>query len=203
MVQKLIIGLTGGFGTGKSTVSKIFRECGAAVIDADKIAHMALKKNSPLFKKVKNLFPEALAHCGRHFRREKIAEKIFSNSRKRERLEAIVHPYVLREMKKKIMKTSQEIIVAEIPLLFETGFNSFCDKTIAVVCDPIVKRKRLGGKGFDLKEIKAREKAQMSESLKSKKADFVIRNSNTISKTRKETKRLWERLVLLAKRRAL
>lgn len=201
MRKKFIVGLTGGFGSGKSTVSKIFRVCGAVVIDADRIAHEALEKNSPLFKKIAALFPEAVSRCGRHFHRAKIAEKIFSDPGKRERLEALVHPYVLGEIKKKIAKTTKKAVVVEVPLLFEAGFDGLCDKVVAVVCDPAVKRIRLRKKGFTLKEIAAREKAQMPESLKSKKADFVINNSRSISKIRKDAERLWKRLAVLASSR--
>jgi dephospho-CoA kinase len=201
MKKKLVVGLTGGFGSGKSTVTGIFRKLGAAVIDADKLAHGALKKSSPVFRKIAVLFPEALSRCGRHFRREKIAEKVFSDPKKRERLEALVHPFVLQEMKKKIAAAKRKVVIAEIPLLFEAGFDRFFDKVVAVTCRPSVKRTRLAKKGFTRQEIKAREKAQMPESLKSKKADLTIDNSSSVSITRRNAERLWKRLTVLAKPR--
>lgn len=194
MKNKLVIGLTGGFGSGKSTVAKMFRKKGATVIDADQIAHQALKKNNPLFKKIKVLFPEALSRCGRHMNRKKIAEKIFSNSGKRERLEALIHPYVFKRIQKKTVTSKKRIVVAEVPLLFEAGFDRGCDRTLAVTCRRPVKITRLLAKGFSRKEIASREKAQMKKSLKIKKADFVIDNSSSVAKTQDNANRLWNRL---------
>lgn len=191
-MKKLIIGLTGGFGCGKSLVGKFFRAKGALVIDADRIAHEALKKNSPIFKKIADLFPEALSRCGRHFHREKIAGKIFSDPEKRERLEALVHPYVLHEIRKKVRASGKRVVVAEVPLLFEAGFDVVCDRTVVVTCASGVKRKRLLAKGFSLKEVRAREKAQMPEAVKAKKADFIIDNSGPLSAVRKAAEKVWE-----------
>ncbi|HPW64513.1 MAG TPA: dephospho-CoA kinase [Candidatus Omnitrophota bacterium] len=201
MVQKLIVGLTGGFGSGKSTVAKAFRGLGAATIDADKVAHAALRKSSPLFKKIAALFPEALSGCGRYFHREKIAEKVFADPAKRERLEALVHPYVYREIRKMAAAAKRKVVIVEVPLLFEAGFEGLCDWTVVVTCKPSTRMARLKSKGFSPVQIKAREKAQMKESLKAAKADFVIDNSGSESKTGKSAKRLWERLALLRRQK--
>ena len=199
MGKKLIVGLTGGFGSGKSTVAKMFAAKGACVIHADPIAHKALTKRSPVFKKIEALFPGALSRCGRRFVRSKIAEKVFSDPKKRERLEALVHPYVLQEIQKKIRATKKRVVVVEVPLLFEAGFDVFFDRIVSVKCDASAKRPRLCEKGFTPKQVCSREEAQMSESLKAKKADFVINNSSSISKTRKDVDRLWKRFSALAK----
>lgn len=194
MKNKHVIGLTGGFGSGKSTVAKMLRKKGATVIDADQIAHQTLKKSNPVFKKIKALFPEALSRCGRHMDRKTIAEKIFSSPGKRERLEALIHPYVFKQIQKKTVASKKRIVIAEVPLLFETGFDRGCDRTLAVTCRRPVRIARLLAKGFSRGEIASREKAQMKESLKTKKADFVIDNSGSLAKTQDNVNRLWNRL---------
>jgi len=171
---------------------------GAKVIDADRIAHRALRKNSPLFKKIVALFPEALNARGQ-FCRDRIAARVFSDPRKRKRLEALIHPYVFREIQRKTKTFGKKVVIVEVPLLFEAGFESLCDKVIAVVCDRPVKMARLGAKGYSPASVKARERAQMKESLKAQKADFVIDNSGSVSKTGRSVERLWERFGRLLK----
>lgn len=194
MVQKLIVGITGGFGTGKSSVAQFFRALGAEVLDADKIAHKALKKGSPVFDQAVELFSDACENGTKKLNRTKIAAQVFADPQKRERLEALVHPYVYQRIKDQIAASDRKIVMVEIPLLFEAGFETLCHKVIAVKCDFMAKQKRLVRKGFTTQEIRAREKAQMAESLKIQKADFVLDNSKSIYQTRREVERLWAKL---------
>lgn len=199
MVQKLIVGLTGGFGTGKSSVAQFFRKFGAEVLDADKIAHDALKKGSPVFDQVAELFGDACEKNGKRLNREKIAECVFTDAQKRAQLEALTHPYVYKKLKDKIEASNRNIIIVEVPLLFEAGFQILCDKVLVVQCDFKVKEKRLKRKRFTTEEIRAREKAQLPETLKAQKADFVLDNSKSIYQTRRETESLWHKLESLSK----
>ncbi|HNX69193.1 MAG TPA: dephospho-CoA kinase [Candidatus Omnitrophota bacterium] len=199
MGKSLVVGLTGGFGTGKSTVVQFFRKLGAEVLDADEIAHKALKRGSPVFEQVAELFTEACQKGGKKLDRSVIANEVFSDPKKRERLEALVHPYVFEKIKDKIEASSREIVIVEIPLLFEAGFEVLCDKVIAVKCNYAVKRKRFSKRRFSDEEIRARERAQMPEALKIQKADFVLDNSNSIYQTRRDTVVLWTKLESLCK----
>ncbi len=197
--RRLVVGLTGGSGTGKSSVAQFFRKFGAEVLDADKIAHDALKKGSPVFDPVAELFGDAREKNGKKLNREKIAEHVFTDPQKRKQLEALIHPYVYQKLKDKIDASDRDIILVEVPLLFEAGFETLCDKVVAVQCNFSVKEKRLKRKHFTTEEIRAREKAQMSETLKVRKADFVLDNSNSIYQTRRDAELLWNKLESLSK----
>ena len=199
MVQKLIVGLTGGFGVGKSSVAQRFKNFGAEVIDADQIAHDAMKKGSPIFDPIIELFEEALHPGGKKMDREKIAEIVFSNSKKRKELEAIIHPYVYKKIKERIEASERPVILVEVPLLFEAGFETLCDKVVVVTCNSTVKMKRLKNKKFTEQEVRARERAQMAEALKAQKGHFIIDNSKSIYQTQREIERLWYKFVSLSK----
>ncbi len=199
MVQKLIVGLTGGFGVGKSSVAQRFKNMGAEVIDADEIAHDAMKKGSPVFDPIIELFEEALHPGGKKMDREKVAEIVFVDPRKRKELEAVIHPYVYKKIKERIEASDRQVILVEVPLLFEAGFETLCDKVVAVICNSSVKMKRLKRKKFTEQEVRARERAQMAEALKAQKANFIIDNSKSIYQTQREIERLWYKFVSLSK----
>ena len=199
MVQKLIVGLTGGFGVGKSSVAQRFKNMGAEVIDADDIAHDAMKKGSPVFDAVIELFGEALHPGGKKMDREKVAEIVFADPQKRKELEAIIHPFVYKKIKEKIEASERQVILVEVPLLFEAGFETLCDKVVVVTCNSTVKMKRLINKKFTEQEVRARERAQMSEALKAQKGNFIIDNSKSIYQTQREIERLWYKFVSLSK----
>lgn len=199
MKNKLVVGLTGGFGVGKSSVAQRFKNMGAEVIDADDIAHSAMKKGSPVFDHVVELFEEALHPGGKKMDREKLAEIVFADPKRRRELEAVIHPYVYQKIKEWIEASERRVILVEVPLLFEAGFEMLCDKVLVVTCNASVKLKRLSSKGFPGNEIRARERAQMAEALKAQKADFTIDNSRTIYQTQREIERFWYKFVSLAK----
>ncbi len=199
MVQRLVVGLTGGFGVGKSSVAQRFKNLGAEVIDADDIAHASMKKGSPVFDAVIELFPEALHPGGKKMEREKIAEVVFSDAKRRKELEKVIHPYVYERIREKVEGSTSRVVIVEVPLLFEAGFEKLCDKVLVVTCNSAIKLKRLQSKHFSVKEIRSREQAQMAETLKAQKADFTIDNSKTIYQTQREIERFWYKFLALAK----
>ncbi|OGX12294.1 MAG: dephospho-CoA kinase [Omnitrophica bacterium RIFOXYB12_FULL_50_7] len=203
MKSKIVVGLTGGFGVGKSSVAQRFKNMGAEVIDADEIAHVAMKKGSPVFDPIIELFEEALHPGGKKMDREKIAEIVFADPQKRKELEIIIHPYVYKKIHERIEASDRPVILVEVPLLFEVGFETLCDKVVVVTCNATVKMKRLKKKKFTEQEVRARERAQMPEALKAQKADFIIDNSKSIYQTQREVERLWYKFVSLSKKKAL
>jgi dephospho-CoA kinase len=172
---------------------------GAEVIDADEIAHDAMKKGSPVFDAIIELFEEALHPGGKKMDREMLAEIVFADPKKRKELEAVIHPYVYEKIQEKIEASGRQVILVEVPLLFEAGFEKLCDKVVTVTCNSSVKMKRLKKKRFTEEEVRARERAQMSEALKAQKANFVIDNSKSIYQTQREIERLWYKFVSLSK----
>ena len=192
--HKLVIGVTGGFGSGKSTVLGFFRGLGARVLDSDQLAHEVLEKGHPLFDRVADLFPGAVLADGSSLDRSKVAAAVFGDPVKRKALEAIVHPYVRKRIEEEIGRAKEKIVMVEVPLLFESGFDAFCDRTLAIEAEEDAVDRRLQAKGFKPDEITARRTAQMSAREKSKKADFVISNSGDLNTTRREAEALWQRL---------
>ena len=131
--------------------------------------------------------------------REILAEIVFKDPKRRKELEAIIHPYVYKKIKEELEASDRRVILVEVPLLFEAGFEDLCDKVVTVACNSSVKMKRLVCKKFTEQEVRARERAQMAESLKAQKADFVIDNSKSIYQTQREIERLWYKFVSLSK----
>lgn len=194
MTKKLIIGLTGAFGAGKTTVAHMFEELGAFTIHADEIAHEALSKGSEPYKKVAALFPEAISTENERLDRKKIAAVIFKDSARRKKLEAVIHPYVHQRIWDEITDAEENIVLLDVPLLFESGFDKLCDKTIAVTAEDEEIAKRLREKGFSKEEIGARQNAQLSPAEKNKRANILIHNSESLEKTRLEVKTIWKDL---------
>ena len=197
MTKKIIVGLTGGFGTGKSTAAHWMEELGACVIDADKLAHEALLKNSPVCEQILKIFPEAKTSDG--FDRKKIASVVFGNEEQRKKLEAIVHPYVFERMEEEILEAEEPVIVLNVPLLFESGLDKRCDRVVVVSAPVEIVRERLKGRGFSPQEAESREKTQWPLEKKTEKADYVINNSGNLESTRREVEKVWKDLRSVSK----
>ena len=201
MVQKLntfesgktVIGLTGGFGTGKSTVAHLFEELGASIVDADRLAHEALMKGSPVYDQIAELFKAKDFSNALGFDRKKIARAVFAKPALRKKLEAIIHPYVFNRMVQETAQAESPVVVLEIPLLFETGFDLYCHKTLVVSAPEEKIIKRLAEKDFSASEVRARLKAQMPLTEKIKKADLLVDNSQNIQQTKREVEKIWKK----------
>lgn len=189
MKKRIVVGLTGSFGSGKTTVNQIFRKLGARVINADQIVHEVFESRHPMAGKIKALFN------AERISRKQIAWEIFNDPEKRQRLEALVHPYVKTRIQKELNKFVRGIVVLEIPLLFEAGFDRLCDKTVAVIAGRENIMKRLVKHGFSPEEISARLSAQWSEDEKKKRAGYAILNDGSKEKLRKEVQTIWTKLV--------
>ena len=188
---RLVVGLTGTFGSGKSTVGKIFRRLGARkVIDADRLVDEAFRPKHPIRKYIQQLF-------GIHRRasRKLIAKIVFQDPRKRKRLEAIIHPYVFERIRSELKEARSGLIILEIPLLFETGADRFCDAAVAVVSPARAIIKRLLRKSFSSKEVRARLSAQLSQGEKKRRADFFILNSGSKVDLVKRTNLILRKLI--------
>lgn len=199
--HKLIVGLTGVFGTGKTTVGHLLEELGACLIEADKLAHEALLRDGEKFQKVADAFPEALKENG-DLDRRKIAAIIFRDKKRRTELEDIVHPYILERMQEDILDATESVVVLDVPLLFETKFHQLCDITIVVSATAAVAKKRLIEKGFTEDDIKARLSVQMPLEKKAKRADYVVDNSKSLKDTREQVKKIWKKISEKSKKSA-
>ena len=190
MGKRLAVGLTGSFGTGKSTVSRILKNLGARkVINADQLVHEVFKRHHPIGRKIKSLF-----HMSGILNRKRIAGEVFRNPAKRRRLEALIHPYVRRRMLEELKSIRDGIAILEVPLLFEAGFDRLCDVTVSVLASERTIIRRLAKRGFASEEVKKRLETQLSQSEKKKRSDFFIINSGSKKLLVQKTKSVWKKL---------
>lgn len=193
--KKAVVGVTGSFGTGKTFVASIFKSLGAKVLDADRIAHKAMKKATPAYKRIVGEFGIGILGKDGEIDRKKLSEVVFSDRRSLEALNKIVHPAVIRFIKSKIRKTNRGVIVIDAPLLVEANLVGIVDRLVVVTASRAAQIKRCAKRfGMKREDIIRRIENQIPISRKINMADFVVDNNGTRSKTRKQVKAIWRRL---------
>jgi dephospho-CoA kinase len=194
--KKIILGLTGGFGSGKTTVAEILESYGAKIIDADKIAHRFLKTDSPVYKRIIAAFGKGVLNKNRGIDRKRLAALAFGNKNLLRRLNSIIHPPVIRIIKEEISKAKAKVVVLDAPLLIEAGLNKIVDKLIVIKINRIEQIKRIQARrSLSKQEILQRIRSQIPLYRKERLADFVIDNSGTIEETRRQTGKVWRSLI--------
>ncbi|SHN06203.1 dephospho-CoA kinase [Gracilibacillus kekensis] len=200
----MIIGLTGNIATGKSTISSMIQEeYSIPVIDADMIAREVVEPGEKALQRIVETFGEDILLEDGTLNRKRLGEIIFEDKTKREQLNAIVHPAVRERMeqkKQKFIQLGHELIVLDIPLLFENELTYLVDKTIVVYTTEKIQLKRLMERNqFSEKEAQNRMDAQMDIDKKCAKADAVIDNSGTIASSREQLDSLIKKWKLISK----
>lgn len=197
----LIVGLTGGLASGKSTVAGMFQRCGAKTLNADNIAKQLLWRNSPCFKTIVRVFGQEILTAGR-IDRKKLSEIVFQDAKQLEVLENIIHPEVRKRLKKRSVRFSHKTIcVWEVPLLFESGMDELVDVTITVKAGIGKMLERASKtKGITNQEAKRRLNRQWPMKEKSKRSDFTIDNQHNKKQTYKQVKRIWQKLQQMVKK---
>lgn len=192
-----IIGLTGGIACGKSTVSKVLKDCGARIVDADAIAHELSQPNQPIFHAYVELFgPEIVTPEGTLDRAE-IARRVFSDTALRDKMNACVHP-IIRAVVEDCLDAAHmagiPAVVLDVPLLFEAGWDALTTDTWVVSLPPSEQLARLLARDHTMDEAEARARidAQMPLAEKCMRADVVIDNSGTRDETKKCVEKLWK-----------
>jgi len=198
MSNVYVIGLSGGIGSGKSTVAKMLGRLGAEVLDADAMVHALLTEPATVRKVVKRFGDEVLDARGR-VDRKKLAEVAFASRRNIRDLEAIVHPGVLRRTKRRIAALRKAkkrcVLVIDAPLLYEAGMDALCDETVFVHAPKPERLKRLRKtRGWSRRTLETREKRQKSLDVKRRNADTVVRNAGARKDTRTQVRTLWQRV---------
>jgi dephospho-CoA kinase len=194
-----VIGLTGGFGTGKSTVAAMFKALGAAVLDADRIAHRALAKGTTTYRRILKMFGAGIVKKNGDIDRRRLGAAAFRNKRLLAGLCGIIHPFVIRYMKAAAGRVKRQrptaVVILDAPLLIEAGLLGMVDKVIVVKAKVPVQVARCRKKtGLSMGEISARIGAQLPINRKIRFSDFVIDNNGTKRETKREVKRVWERI---------
>ncbi len=200
-----IIGLTGGIGSGKSTVSRMLRGLGARIIDADQVARDVVEKGKPALNEIVEVFgKETLLEDGT-LDRKKLGAIIFSDAGKREKLNEITHPRIIEEIRLRIEKYKSEniadVIVLDCALLFEMNMESMVEESWLVSLDRHTQIKRIMNRD-ELTEEDAQKRinAQMSLEKKAERATRIIDNSSEVNETHKQVLELWNTAVFEAKR---
>lgn len=186
----LVVGLTGGIASGKSTVANMFIEKGFTVIDADKEARYVVEKGKDAYVEIVKTFGEDILLPDGNIDRAKLGAIIFHDREKREKLNQIVHPAVRKEMfekREKSIKNGEKLVVLDIPLLFESNLQSMVDKVLLVYVDEETQIKRLMERNqYSKEEAIARIQAQMPLKKKIDLSDEIINNNGTLEETEKQ-----------------
>ena len=175
----LLVGLTGGVATGKSTVAKMFKQCGAIVIDADELAHEVVKPGKPAWREIVGLFGKAVLNQDRSLNRQTLGSIVFRNPKKRRQLEHIIHPRVAREQTRLTRQAARTdpkaVVIYDVPLLFEAGIDTRVDTTIVVTADRETQITRLKKRnGLSRADAIRRIRSQMPLAKKIRLADIVV-----------------------------
>lgn len=195
----LVAGLTGNYGMGKSTVLSMFRDLGALTLDADKVVDMLLS-DAAVLRKIREAFGDGVFLGGGRLDRPALASIIFRDTEKREALEGILHPLVFERLESFLAETegrrsAAEVVVVEIPLLFEKGYMQRFDRKITVYTDEEVALSRLEQKGIARGQALSRLQTQMAIEEKIRMADFRIDNGGTLRETAEQVQTIYARLL--------
>jgi len=186
----MIIGLTGSIATGKSTVSRMLKQKGYPIVDADEISRLVVEPGSSVLSEIAQTFGEEVLLPDGSLNREKLGNLIFNNEEQRKKLNGIIHPAVRQEMirqKEEWLEKGANTIIMDIPLLFESKLQSYVDKIIVVSATPAVQKERLIARNrYSAEEADARINSQLPIVEKEKGADAVITNDGTLDETEKQ-----------------
>jgi len=174
-----IVGLTGGIGSGKTTVSEVFKNLGISVYNSDFEAKKIMNTDEDLINKLKMIFGFDIYNSDNQLNRKKLADLIFNNKNKLNTVNRIVHPAVKKHFQNWINKQNSPYIIKETAILFESGIYKEVDKIITVVSPLNTRINRIKKRdNLSEKEIKERINNQTDDEYKIKNSDFIITNNN-------------------------
>ena len=193
-----VIGLTGGIGSGKSTVSHFLAELGAVIIDADEVGHEAFKPDTEIWREVVAAFGRRILAPKGDIDRKKLGRIVFGNSEALARLNQIMHPRMYDMVKAQLeeyRRQGVDVVVLEAPLLLEAGWTPLVDEVwVTVASESTVVRRTKERTGLSEPQILARIRSQMSSAERVKHADAVINNDADLDELRAGVEELWQGL---------
>jgi dephospho-CoA kinase len=188
----LRIGLTGGIGSGKSTVSALLASRGAVIVDADRIAREVVEPGTPGLARIVETFGERVLAADGSLDRAALAAVVFADAEARSRLDGIVHPLVRARAAELIAAVPPgTVVVNDVPLLVETGQASSYDLVLVVEADPATRVSRLVQRGLTAEDAQARIAVQASDEQRRAVADVVVDNSGTPEELAEQVDRFW------------
>lgn len=192
----LLVGLTGGLGAGKSTVSVMLADRGAVVLDADAFARDAVRAGSPGFDRVVARFGDDIVAADGELDRQALAAIVFRDEAALRDLEAIVHPEVRRMIEEGVSTnaSSDRVVVLVNPLLIEMGTHRDCDVVVVVSASSETQLDRVVARGMDREDAEARMAHQLRNDERARHADVLLHNDGDLEQLRTQVERLWEDL---------
>ncbi|UCE97382.1 MAG: dephospho-CoA kinase [Dehalococcoidia bacterium] len=194
-----VIGLTGGIGSGKSTIARLLTKLGAKVIDTDKIGHEILNTDSEAVKGILASFGQQILNTDGSVNRKELGKIVFADGKALSRLNCIVHPLIYRLVKKKLLqykKRGAAVVVIDAPLLIETNWVSMVDVVWVVIANEASIIKRLQKTGLSRDEAISRIRYQLNEDERVKQADVVIKNDYSLDELKLKVGELWQNINL-------
>lgn len=182
-----MLGITGGLGCGKSTVARLFKTPACELIDADRIAHRSLCRGSAAYKKIVGFFGPGILKKDKNIDRAKLGGIVFIHKPALKKLNSIVHPEVKREIIRRIRSSTKKMVILDAALIIEAGLRNKVDKLAVVTAKRSQQIRRSGSKlSIGSSQARMRMKSQISQKQKMRFADFIIDNSGSIAKTKKQ-----------------
>jgi dephospho-CoA kinase len=205
--NRLLLGVTGGIATGKTTVVNMLKELGAPVIDFDILARQVVEPDKPAWKEIVAYFGEQVLQEDKHLDRKKLSDIVFRDIEKRKKLESFTHPRIhaefVAQLSEIVEKDPDAIVQVDVPLLIEGNLQYMFHKTLVVYVPEEKQIERLVDRdGISKEEAADRLKAQLPIDEKVGYADFVIYNDKSLQETRAQVERLWKTLKKIQKERA-
>ena len=189
------IGLTGGIGSGKSTVAAMFAKLGAVVIDADAISRELVEPGQPALHALVDEFGDGIIAPDGSLRRSELANIAFQDRTATERLNAIMHPLIRVESERRLAAAALSgVVLYDMPLLLETDQAQLVDVVVVVDVPEALQVKRAVGRGLDEEDVRRRMEVQVSRSMRVTEADFVIDNAGSLNATERQVRGVWDEL---------
>ena len=191
----LIVGLTGGIGSGKSAVTEMFRQEGAEVIDFDYLARLVVEPGTPAWRDIVEYFGRRILFSDKKLNRSALAEIVFSDEESRKALEGFTHPRIFEKRDALLKRIKEEdplsVVVIDFPLLFELGLRNGLDEVILVYVPRDVQIERVANRdNLTPEAVEKRLKAQMPIEEKRSLSDYVIDNQGSLTETRAQVKKI-------------
>ena len=191
----LKVAITGGAGTGKSTVARMFAELGAEVLDADQAAKDAVAVGAPAWVELRRLYGPEYFNQNGELNRSRLAQLVFADPEERRRLDGLIHPRVEAELQARVAELARQgagLVLVEVPLLFETGREAAFDRVIVVAAPEALQIRRLRGRDRRGEaEIRGILAAQWPVADKVARADYVVDNGGRRRSTERQVKNIW------------
>jgi dephospho-CoA kinase len=193
-----IIGLTGGIGSGKSTVAQVLEDAGATIVSADLTGHEVYQPGRPAFHEIVEAFGQDVVAADGTIDRKKLGAIVFSDPKHLARLNAITHPRMkgmMREKLRELESSGVDVAVIEAALLFDAGWDDLADEVWVTVAPPEVVATRVSERsGLPVEQVLERVRAQMSNEERVQRSDHVIDSSGDMESTMSQARRLWDEL---------